>query len=136
MKESEFRSKLLSVFNSAHNPGAFIWAHDAHFRSGFPDLYWVFPGSPYPHHAELKVVKRNETLPADPMTLCTKIQRYIMGKMAKTSAKVYLIVLHEQKSGSRNVILLPLHSGEASSTQNYDAFMRWWATLPNMIFKA
>lgn len=58
-----------------------------------------------------------------------------MKKMAQTSAKVYLIVLHEQKNGSKNVILLPLHQGETGSTQNYDAFMRWWATLPNMTFR-
>lgn len=138
MNESQFRSKLLQTFNDAHAPRSFIWAHDAHFRSGFPDTYWMVQSSPKPHHAELKVCHEKK-LPADLMSLCTPIQRHIMKKLAQTEARVYLIVLHEpdkNKSGSRTVFMLPLHADEREASYSFDEFFKFWLRYPNMTFRA
>ena len=44
MKESAWRYKLVQKFKE-HNPHGFIWAHDAHFKTGFPDLTTIVQGT-------------------------------------------------------------------------------------------
>lgn len=57
MKETEWRSKLVKQFKE-HKPNSFIWAMDAKFKSGFPDLYLIHDtskGFMSSRHFELKV---------------------------------------------------------------------------------
>jgi len=54
MKEVQWRSKLIQLFRKA-NPDSFIWAMDAKFKAGFPDLYLVHNGKSF--HYELKVAR-------------------------------------------------------------------------------
>lgn len=54
MKESQWRSKLIALRRKT-NPNDFIWAMDAKFKAGFPDLYILNNGIPI--HIELKIGK-------------------------------------------------------------------------------
>ena len=102
MKERDFRSKLMLEFNKVKAPGRFIWAHDSHFKAGFPDLYWVIGGKS--RHAELKLVK-DKQLPQDPWSLCTKIQQKIIQDLYASGASVYLFVAHVPPRGPKQVVI-------------------------------
>lgn len=54
MKETEWRSKLVQEFKRS-NPHSFIWAMDAKFKAGFPDLYLIDRDTGIGRHIELKV---------------------------------------------------------------------------------
>lgn len=53
MKETHWRSKLIKLFKETH-PNEFIWAMDAKFKAGFPDLLVIVDGRTI--HYELKAV--------------------------------------------------------------------------------
>ena len=56
--ESKWRTEILQHFRKTV-PWGFIWAHDAHFRHGFPDLTMIYhPGKVI--HAELKVRRQEQ----------------------------------------------------------------------------
>lgn len=54
MKESDWRAKLVSLYKQTR-PEGFIWAMDAKFKAGFPDLYVIDRENGLGRHFELKV---------------------------------------------------------------------------------
>ena len=58
-RENVWRSAILKHFRT-ECPAGFIWAHDAHFRHGFPDLTIILPPWGREIHVELKVCDTGE----------------------------------------------------------------------------
>jgi len=92
MKETEWRSKLVRLFKLYH-PNDFIWAMDAKFKAGFPDLYIIFNKNPY--HIELKVVDKfpiNKST-EDLLQLFAPLQLSVMRSINKAGTKANGLVL-------------------------------------------
>lgn len=75
MKESQWRSKLIRLRKQS-NPADFIWAMDAKFKAGFPDLYLLVKGIPV--HIELKIADEP-----------TKIQEFTLMQLADARALAF-----------------------------------------------
>lgn len=92
-EESKWRSKLIKRFQ-ARFPKGFIWAHDAHFRHGFPDLTMIFPSSnplePIKTvHTELKIDRR----PHHPMNGVSPRQKVVLEQIARAGGTA-LVLTH------------------------------------------
>ena len=98
MKESQWRSKLVADFRKRKQKG-FIWAHDAKFKAGYPDLQTIVKGLEC--HYELKVSDRykNEgTFEMQLKRLFEPIQIAIMTQMREACGRVRGLVLQSDKS--------------------------------------
>jgi hypothetical protein len=98
MLEGDFRRALVQAFG--RRSSRFIWAFDAKFKAGWPDLYWVSFGRSF--HAELKLVKTSK-MPENPWSLADKIQLHTMKELEKAGAGVKFIVLHAPPRGPKMV---------------------------------
>ncbi len=88
MKESAWRYKLALKFR-AHNPHGFIWAHDAHFKTGFPDLTTIVQGVtkwielkriPNIKYDPLKKLKPTQLETLNKMTIATKGRCFVLAR--------------------------------------------------------
>lgn len=75
MKESAWRYKLVQKFKE-QNPYGFIWAHDAHFKTGFPDLTTIVDGT-----TKWIELKRIRNIRCDPLKELKPTQRETLNKM-------------------------------------------------------
>lgn len=121
MMERDFRRRLIQEFEAEHREGSFIWAHDVHFKAGFPDIYWILGGRSY--HAELKVCRAFK-MPANPWDLCTKIQVHVAERLWRAGAEVHLIVAHAPPRGERKVYFVTAQSSRAFSASSFWPFWR------------
>lgn len=120
MRESDFRSKLVQEFG--RRTSKFIWAFDAKFKAGWPDLYWVSFSRSY--HAELKLVK-TPTMPKSIWTIPDKIQMQTMQGLTDAGAEVRVIVLHAPPRGPKTVHYGSPHA-RTVTVYKYDDFISWW----------
>lgn len=121
MQEKDFRAKLVKEFKPG--PGRFIWTFDAHFKSGFPDVFWKIDGR-NTHHMELKLCKK-DNLPVNPWDLCTKIQTYIIQQLDVAGAHVGLLVMHKPTKGDPGVYFFKPRQvfGQRWTVEH---FWDWW----------
>lgn len=87
MKESQWRTKLIAMRRKT-NPNDFIWAMDAKFKAGFPDLYLLSNGVPY--HLELKI---NRFL--EPNYGLAPLQEQILRQLVRAGAACFCLNLQE-----------------------------------------
>ena len=120
MLEGDFRRTLVKEFG--RRSSRFIWAFDAKFKAGWPDLYWTSFGRSF--HGELKLVKTH-TMPKDPWTLADKIQHHTMTSLEKAGAEVRFIVLHAPPRGQKFVHYYATTTDHVT-VYPYDEFIRWW----------
>ena len=118
MKESNFRTKLCKEFRK-NFPDSFIWANDAHFKSGMPDLMSITRTDT--RFFELKSHLRE---PKDLLKGFTKIQLATIGRMVKAGS-VVLGLIHVDIPGK----VIVYDFVDADLTRDYPAAEFWnkWA---------
>ena len=125
MKESAWRSKLVKLFNITHSEG-FIWAMDAKFKAGFPDLYVLINGTmgghSLPFHYELKVVDNFREASLDVMDYLEPVQISVCKSIAKAGGKSRALVLSLQK---KDVYLYDFSTHSTMLFSN-DLFTTFW----------
>jgi hypothetical protein len=90
--ESKWRASLVKKFKE-RVPAGFIWAHDAHFRHGFPDLTMIFPGGRVVH-AELKI----QRLPNPPLQGLEPRQKITLLQIAKAGGTALVLTHYPKES--------------------------------------
>lgn len=94
MKESAWRYKLVQKFKE-HNPHGFIWAHDAHFKTGFPDLTTIVQGT-----TKWIELKRIRNIGCDPLKQLKPTQRETLNKMVVASKGRCFVLARADDSGN------------------------------------
>lgn len=131
MVEADFRATLVKLFNPEARPSKFIWSHDAHFKAGFPDLYWVAYGKSY--HAELKVLKaqnfpgNNKAKQTGLWDLCQPIQRQVMKLITEAGGQARLIVLLVPPNDGPKQVRYLAWGTQHVQTYSWPEFKTWWA---------
>ena len=88
--ESRWRSSLVKLFQRMV-PKGFIWAHDAHFRHGFPDLTMIFPEGRVVH-AELKIQRH----PYHPLDGLEPRQKLVLQQIAKAGGTALVLTYYPE----------------------------------------
>lgn len=122
MKETAWRTKLIKQFRSRNEKG-FIWAHDAKFKAGFPDLYTVVTGIGC--HYELKVGQSKYHV-GDKFGECIKrafepIQIAISNEIAAAAGKARGLILLPTKE----VVLVNFNESTLKVYQDYEFEFEW-----------
>lgn len=124
MKESQWRSQLIEMIRSKHkDPSDFIWAMDAKFKAGFPDLYLVLSGVDIPKHYELKVSKTAPKDDYDVINFFKKIQVSIMKSICKAGGHARGLILTEN---SAEVWMVDFYRDKLH-VFGREAFNNWWS---------
>ena len=120
MKESDWRYKLVTLYRKQH-PDNFIWAMDAKFKAGFPDLYIIEAG--LGKHFELKVFSSVSGISIGTLKNFFKpIQISIMKSI--NSGGGHAIGLALNKSTSNVYLFHPVH--DICHIMTPERFKRWW----------
>lgn len=91
--ETSWRTKLIREFKKAH-PDGFIWAMDAKFKAGFPDLLVILNGKSF--YFELKVIHHytnGRYIPEQIKKLCQPVQISVLRSMGQSGAVAGIFVL-------------------------------------------
>lgn len=123
MKEVQWRSKLVSSFK-LNRPNDFIWAMDAKFKAGFPDLY-VIGGSACSYHYELKVTKKIHYGSIDLKLLFDPIQISVMNSINRAGGDARGLILQENK-GYYNCIWMVNFLREKIKRFDPEIFTHFW----------
>ena len=122
MKETEWRSKLVRQFKE-HKPESFIWAMDAKFKAGFPDLYLIDRETSQGRHIELKVFSDTEgTSLGELRKFFDPIQISIMKSINIAGGSAIGMALNK---ATLNVYLFDPNQ-DIMFILKPDAFKRWW----------
>jgi len=91
MKESQWRTKLVNDFKKYQIRDSFIWAMDAKFKAGFPDLLVIIMGKTI--HYELKVIRAHTNKSC--FELFDPIQRSVMSSINRAGGDARGLILNE-----------------------------------------
>ncbi len=119
MRETQWRYKLVCLFRE-QNPNGFIWAHDAHFKTGFPDLTTIVQGT-----VKWIELKRIRNVRCDPLKELKPTQRETLNKMVVASKGRGFVLA--RADDSKEVCCVNLLTG-ATTTWPGEIFQRenWW----------
>lgn len=122
MKEVQWRSKLVSKFR-LKRPSDFIWAMDAKFKAGFPDLYVIirFASS---YHYELKMTKKPHYGSMSLRKLFDPIQISVMNSINQSGGNARGLILQEHLLGQ--FIWMVDFSREKIKRFDPNNFMDFW----------
>lgn len=118
MKESQWRTKLIQMWRKRTDKG-FIWAHDAKFKSGFPDLYTIANGLAC--HYELKVRDREPKTYAEAIATVEPIQLATLREIAGNAGNARILILLSDK----RVVLVNINANELHVYQDYEFNFCW-----------
>lgn len=132
MKETQWRSKLVATYKRTQ-PSSFIWAMDAKFKAGFPDLYIIDQEGGRGKHFELKVcTQTNGISMARLRNYFDPIQISVMRSIQKAGGSAIGMVLN---LATKNVYLFdPLL--DIMFILNPVDFHHWWSNTSHSWLEA
>lgn len=122
MKETQWRSKLVSQFK-LFNANDFIWAMDAKFKAGFPDLYLIVRGKSI--HYELKMTNKVHFGSKDLEKLFDPIQISVMRSIGKAGIAARGLV-HENAGNCTFIWMVDFYN-ERVHRFTEDSFKIFWS---------
>lgn len=124
MRETQWRYKLVLLFRE-QNPGGFIWAHDAHFKTGFPDLTSVNNGV-----VKWIELKRIRNVKQNPQAKLSPTQVETLKKLSIASRGRCYVVGRCDETGDIRIESVGLPNGGFIVPGNEFHRVNWWNCLP------
>ncbi len=124
MRETQWRYKLVTLFRE-QNPTGFIWAHDAHFKTGFPDLTTAHCGV-----TKWIELKRIRNVQQNPMDKLSPTQVETLKKLNAASRGRCYVVGRCDLTGDVRIESVEIPNGGYVKPGGEFHRVNWWNCLP------